>query len=735
MSTKATTEQKEVQEQQQQQQEEEETRPVTERANVLTAEMDVVSPAEFVGLLGASDAQIFDGYGTLRSTALTQPAFCGALARAATAVARALAQAARAPERLAVRVVMAGAGTSGRLAWCTARDANAALARAGRAPVCRYLIAGDDAALLTSQESAEDDVARARRDLQRVLDEAATGCDSDDGDSNGCCKSCNEKHQESSSGSSNELSSETSSESTSETASTSTEDKKEEKEKKKRQVLLVYVGITCGLSAPYVAAQLDMALQVPGATTVLLGFNPPAFARTAAIEGWPGHTFADVVRELGACTDGRAHVLCPVYGPESLAGSTRMKGGSTTKIVLDSLLSLAVAAAFKSSSTATTGTTAEPEVTEEEAKRAVCGARCALEAVYGNERVRAGVARAVAACGASLRAGGHVRYVGGARLGALGVIDASECVPTFGARADDVRAFVEGGWGALRNREGDLAARGGAYALDLAAFFAPDGPASAADPAHDTLLVLGDGIDDAVRLAALVAQHTPAGFAEKCCHVFAFSRGSSVASSSQQEEQEQEKEQQKQLEDKCHGMCAQCVVVRVRDVDGASKDNEVLLPFRWVQLATKLVLNAVSTGAFVAAGKVYRNRMVDLRISNAKLYARACALVAALAHVPREVAEACVLRAIHTDAVCASPEAYAALVDAPVSLHVRTAYAQDKVVPAALLLAAGVPSLACARAALRDVPVVRTAIAHALAAHHPPVHVQDDDDEDDERRN
>lgn len=477
-----------------------------------------------------------------------------------------------------------------------------------------------------------------------------------------------------------------------------------------------------------------MALQVPGATTVLLGFNPPAFARTAAIEGWPGHTFADVVRELGACTDGRAHVLCPVYGPESLAGSTRMKGGSTTKIVLDSLLSLAVAAAFKSStSLESTTSPAEPEVTEEEAKKAVCGARCALEAVYGNERVRAGVARAVAACGASLRAGGHVRYVGGARLGALGVIDASECVPTFGARADDVRAFVEGGWGALRNREGDLAARGGAYALDLAAFFAPDGPASAADSAHDTLLVLGDGIEDAARLAALVAQHTPAGFAEKCCHVFAFSRGSSGSESSKLEEEEQE-QQQKQLEEKCHGVCAQCVLVRVRDVDGASKDNEVLLPFRWVQLATKLVLNAVSTGAFVAAGKVYRNRMVDLRISNAKLYARACALVAALAHVPREVAEACVLRAIHTDAVCASPEAYAALVDAPVSLHVRTAYAQDKVVPAALLLAAGVPSLACARAALRDVPVVRTAIAHALAAHHPPVHVQDDD-EDDERRN
>ena len=94
ISTKTTEEQQ--QQQQQQEDAQEETRPVTERANVLTAEMDVVPPLDFVGLLAASDAQIFDGYGALRAAALTQPAFCAALARAATAVARALAQAARA---------------------------------------------------------------------------------------------------------------------------------------------------------------------------------------------------------------------------------------------------------------------------------------------------------------------------------------------------------------------------------------------------------------------------------------------------------------------------------------------------------------------------------------------------------------------------------------------------------------------------------------------------------------
>jgi N-acetylmuramic acid 6-phosphate etherase len=46
--------------------------------------------------------------------------------------------------------------------------------------------------------------------------------------------------------------------------------------------------------------------------------------------------------------------------------------------------------------------------------------------------------------------------------------------------------------------------------------------------------------------------------------------------------------------------------------------------------ATKLVLNAVSTAAMIALGKVYRGRMIDLRASNAKLKARAVRMVSEL---------------------------------------------------------------------------------------------------------
>ena len=50
--------------------------------------------------------------------------------------------------------------------------------------------------------------------------------------------------------------------------------------------------------------------------------------------------------------------------------------------------------------------------------------------------------------------------------------------------------------------------------------------------------------------------------------------------------------------------------------------------------ATKLLLNALTTTAFVTLGKVYRGRMVDVRPANAKLQARAVRMVAELTELP-----------------------------------------------------------------------------------------------------
>lgn len=52
----------------------------------------------------------------------------------------------------------------------------------------------------------------------------------------------------------------------------------------------------------------------------------------------------------------------------------------------------------------------------------------------------------------------------------------------------------------------------------------------------------------------------------------------------------------------------------------------LLLCQQW-ELSTKLLLNAVSTGAHVLKGKIYQNHMIDVQVTNSKLYGRATRLL------------------------------------------------------------------------------------------------------------
>src|SRR4029079_16381379 len=64
------------------------------------------------------------------------------------------------------------------------------------------------------------------------------------------------------------------------------------------------------------------------------------------------------------------------------------------------------------------------------------------------ERVLDDVAKAVEETVARLRAGGKLYYVGTGTSGRLGVLDASECPPTFGVSPDLVQAVIAGGYDA-----------------------------------------------------------------------------------------------------------------------------------------------------------------------------------------------------------------------------------------------------------------------------------------------
>lgn len=74
----------------------------------------------------------------------------------------------------------------------------------------------------------------------------------------------------------------------------------EETAKDKKQVL--HIGITCGVSAPYVLGQVEYAMKRSEKfTSVLMGFNPMEFARSVPVEKWD-KTCRDVAMELWGYT-------------------------------------------------------------------------------------------------------------------------------------------------------------------------------------------------------------------------------------------------------------------------------------------------------------------------------------------------------------------------------------------------------------------------------------------------
>lgn len=208
----------------------------------------------------------------------------------------------------------------------------------------------------------------------------------------------------------------------------------------------------------------------------------------------------------------------------------------------------------------------------------------AVRAVRPALREVARVARAVAD---ALRAGGRLLYVGAGTSGRLGVLDASECPPTFGASPSQVQAVIAGGRRAMtRAVEGaeDDAGDGAASMGRLRV--GPRDVVCGISASARTPFVLG-ALDEAKRRGArtvLVCCNRP-GPRVEADHVLLAETGPELVAGS----------------------------TRLK-----------------AGTATKLILNALTTTAFVTLGKVYRGRMVDVRPTNEKLRERAARMVAEL---------------------------------------------------------------------------------------------------------
>ncbi|PYK04780.1 MAG: N-acetylmuramic acid 6-phosphate etherase [Verrucomicrobia bacterium] len=208
----------------------------------------------------------------------------------------------------------------------------------------------------------------------------------------------------------------------------------------------------------------------------------------------------------------------------------------------------------------------------------------------------ADLARAIEIVSESLRNGGRLFYVGAGSSGRIGVLDASEIPPTFGAPTDLVQAVIAGGVTALyRSVEGAEDEKGGgALALDERSV---------------------KGIDVVIGITA--SGRTPFVLG-------ALARSKSIGA--------------KTILLTCNPSGSQKVIVDL--AINLAVGPEVLTGSTRLKAgtATKVALNIISTGAMVALGKVRGNLMVDLHASNSKLRDRAIRLVAQLSRSDYESA-------------------------------------------------------------------------------------------------
>lgn len=180
-----------------------------------------------------------------------------------------------------------------------------------------------------------------------------------------------------------------------------------------------------------------------------------------------------------------------------------------------------------------------------------------------------------------LKQGGHLYYFGAGTSGRLGVLDASECPPTYGTDPELVQAYIAGGDSALRT------------------------------PA--------EGCEDDAEQGAREADEHEIGEKDVVVGITASGRAPYVVGVV---------DRAKERGAYTVGVVTNANSILSEHVDvciAAEVGNEVVTGSTRMKSGTaqKLILNMLSTATMIKIGKVYSNQMVDLRATNEKLRERA----------------------------------------------------------------------------------------------------------------
>lgn len=193
--------------------------------------------------------------------------------------------------------------------------------------------------------------------------------------------------------------------------------------------------------------------------------------------------------------------------------------------------------------------------------------------------------------------GGRLFYFGAGTSGRLGVLDASECPPTFNTEAEMVQGIIAGGDKALR--------------------FAIEGAEDSVELAQDDFNKLNITKDDTV------VSISASGNANYVIEILKLAKniGSKTIAITCNPNAKMSEYADVNI----------CIETGAEAITGSTRMK--------AGTAQKMVLNMLTTGAMVKIGKTYKNYMVDVKPTNIKLKDRAVRIVSSIADVDYEIAK------------------------------------------------------------------------------------------------
>jgi len=216
---------------------------------------------------------------------------------------------------------------------------------------------------------------------------------------------------------------------------------------------------------------------------------------------------------------------------------------------------------------------------------------------YAVEKAIPQIEKLVMAIVEKMKSGGRLFYIGSGTSGRLGIVDASECPPTFGVPFDMVIGIISGGDGAIRK----------------AVEFAEDDTEQAWKDLQEYKISSKDVL---IGIAASGTTPYVVGGVKKA---------------------------------RQHGVATGCIVCNQESplAAEAAYPVEVLTGPEFITGSTrmkagtaqKLVLNMISTSVMIQLGRIKGNKMVDMQLSNNKLINRAIKMVMQAAGTDAETAQ------------------------------------------------------------------------------------------------